>query len=70
MNSFNNKNNSQSSMNLINRIQSLNKETYMNLEYPINSIFEFINNSKEIYILHEKIESLSTEFDNVYNLVK
>ena len=70
-NSFYNINNRVNSSNLRDNIQLIKEEISLSLEYPINLIFEFITNSMKIYTNHEKIESLSKEFEKVnYYLMK
>ena len=70
-NSFYNINNRVNSSNLRDNIQLIKEEISLSLEYPINLIFEFITNSMKIYTNHDKIESLSKEFEKVnYYLMK
>jgi hypothetical protein len=64
-NSFQNKNSLCNSGLLIKKIENLNKEYCKNLEYPINIILEFIQNSIEIYTQQENAETLSKDFDIV-----
>jgi hypothetical protein len=64
-NSFQSKNSMSNSGLLVKKIENLNKDNCKNLEYPINIILEFIQNSYETCTQQERAESLSKQFDIV-----
>ena len=62
---FKNKHNS----NLIkNKIQDLKSSNMLNLDFPLNVLFEFIVNSNEIYTLEENSEMLKNDCNNVIKM--
>jgi hypothetical protein len=68
-NSYFNPNNKHNSLKLVNKIQSLKKD-FLSLEYPINTIIDFITNSQEIYMTQSKLDILLKEEETVYKLMK